>query len=354
MYNDSDEVENIFEEIPSEIEDKAIDIATYKLITYGADFTLSVLVEKLKDKEIIVPKFQRKHVWPPKMSSKLIESFLLGLPVPQIFLYREEETQELLVVDGQQRLNSVLFFFMEEFSKGTPFYLRSVKAKWEGKKYSDLSEPDKRRLKDSILRATIFQQTDPKDNSSVFEVFERLNTGGMSLKEQEIRNCIIRGRINEYLNSLNEYPPWRYLFGKEEPDSRMRDVELILRFFALNEQLRQYAKPMKEFLTNFMRLKRHISKSEQERYSKTFKETMDFIFEKIGPSAFKVKAGINVAVFDSISVALARVNKKDLSDTEKRYGNLLKKPVFLEAVSEHTTDKDKINQRIKMAIEAFS
>lgn len=99
----NDEEDN-FEEIQSEIDDKETDLAPYKLITYGADYTLQVLAEKLEAEDIIVPPFQRKYIWPLVKASKLIESFLLGLPVPQIFLYKEVDTETLTVVDGQQRL----------------------------------------------------------------------------------------------------------------------------------------------------------------------------------------------------------------------------------------------------------
>jgi uncharacterized protein with ParB-like and HNH nuclease domain len=354
MANERTEDEELFEEIPSEEEDKEIDIASYKINTYGADYTLKGLSEKYEEDEIVIPPFQRKYVWPPKKASKLVESFLLGLPVPQIFLYKEEETQDLLVVDGQQRLKTIHYFLKGKFPDGNDFFLRSVKPKWEGKKFEDLIEPDKRRFKDSVLRTTIFQQTDPKDNSSIFEIFERLNTGGMALKEQEIRNCIVRGEINKFLIELNEYSNWRILFGKEDPDTRMRDVELILRFLAIYENLEKYSKPMKEFLTDYMRSKKNINEVDKEKYSSLFKQTMDLILNNIGPSAFKIRGGINVAVFDSISVALAKINNPSILNLRSKHDVLIKNPSFIECVSKATTDKEKVRRRIDIAIETFS
>lgn len=353
MTEDNNEDE-IFEKIPSEEEDKEMDIASYKIISYGADYTLDGLSDKYADGEIIVPPFQRKYVWPQKKASKLVESFLLGLPVPQIFLYKEEETQDLLVVDGQQRLKTIHYFLKGEFPDDSEFFLRSVKQKWEGKKFEDLSEPDKRRFKNSVLRATIFQQTDPKDNSSIFEIFERLNTGGMALKEQEIRNCIVRGEINKFLNELNKYPNWRTLYGKNEPDTRMRDVELILRFLALYENLEEYSKPMKEFLTDYMRKNKNISQTNKDKLSNIFKPTMDMILFNIGPSAFKLKAGINVAVFDSISVALANIEDEKSENLRDKKMILIENPSYLESVSKATTDKERVKRRIDIATEIFS
>lgn len=350
------EDDNVFEVLESEIEDKEIDSATYKITTYGADFTLEVYHNKIEDLEIVVPPFQRKYVWPPIKASKLIESFLLGLPVPQVFLYKEEEDQDLLVVDGQQRLRTVNYFFKEKFEDGSDFYLRNVKQRWEGKKYGDLTEPDKRRLKNSILRATIFQQTDPKekDKTSIIEIFERLNTGGMALTQQEVRNCVIRGGINEFLKELNKNKSWRKLFGKPQLDARMRDVEMVLRFLALYINYDKYKKPMKDFITQFMNENRNLGESERARLSTLFDDVMTVINEDIGPRAFRLKGGINVALFDSISVALAKIGKNKLKHVKANYDNLVKNEAYIEAISSATTDNDRVKSRIKIAIETFS
>ena len=305
--NDTQEDQIDLEKIPSEQEDLDIDNASYKIKTYGADFTIEILSKKFDSDEIIVPPFQRRYVWSPKKASRLIESFLLGLPVPQVFLYREEENQNLLVVDGQQRLKTINYFIREKFGEGAEFYLRGVKPEWEGKKYSTLTEPDRRRFNNYILRATIFEQVDPKDHSSIFEIFERLNTGGMPLNEQEIRRCVIRGNINSFIDELNLYPNWRKLLKKSNPDARMKDLEMILRFFSLWQNWKEYKKPMKDFITEFMRNKKDINTKEQKKYSQIFKNVVDKTYNDVGVDVFRLKAGINIAVFDSIMVALALI-----------------------------------------------
>jgi uncharacterized protein with ParB-like and HNH nuclease domain len=144
------------ETILSEEKDQDLDVASYKINTYGTDFTVEILALKVKDNEIIIPPFQRRYVWTPKKASKLIESFLLGLPVPQIFLYRQETTQDLMVVDGQQRLRTIHYFLRGTFEDSSPFRLTSVRQEWEGKSYSELTEQDKRKLKNSILEHFAF------------------------------------------------------------------------------------------------------------------------------------------------------------------------------------------------------
>lgn len=342
------------ENIPSEEKDQDVDIASYKINTYGTDFTVEILSLKVKDREIIIPPFQRRYVWTPKKASKLIESFLLGLPVPQVFLYRQDKTQDLMVVDGQQRLRTINYFLRGTYEDNSVFRLTGVKQEWEGKSYIDLSEQDKRKLKNSILRATIFEQTDPQDHSSVFEIFERLNTGGMALTLQEIRNCVINGSINKFLEDLNQHPSWRTLLNKPSPDSRMKDIEMMLRFFALKEGWATYKKPMKDFISDFMRANKNPDDEERARLSTTFINTTNFILDQIGQKSFRLKSGLNVALFDALMVAVAEVGPSKIKNAKSRYDKLIANEAFQQAVSESTTNLDKVQGRIKMAIATLS
>lgn len=339
-----------FEEVESEEEDKEEDSATYRINTYGADFTLQTLVEKIKDKDITLPPFQRKYVWKKIQASKLIESFLLGLPVPQIFLYRSEKSESLLVVDGQQRLKTIEFFWKGIFWDDTPFRLIGVKTQWEGKTYTELPEPDKKRLKNSVLRATIFEQVEPEDNKSIFEIFERLNTGGILLNAQEIRNCVIRGKINKFLEELNKYPNWRRLLGKDHPDLRMNDIEMILRFFSLFYGWEKYKRPMKDFIRSFMENNKNLDEKKQEELAKLFKETTDIVISEIGERAFFHKRGINISLFDSIYVALATLKNNRAQDLRESYELLKTNPTYQGNISKSTTDIDRVQGRIKLAI----
>jgi hypothetical protein len=224
--------------ISSEREDERSEIAPYRIVAYPADYTLEGLHQKWKAKDIEIPTLQRHYVWTLLQASRLIESFLL---VPGIFFYKAKDTEKPLVIDGQQRLRSVFAYFegkMPESNK--PFALKGVKDVWEDKSFTELSKQEQMRLRDSVLRATIVDQLDPKDNSSIFHIFERLNTGGTSLKPQEVRNCIYSGPFNDLLPKLNRDSTWRRLMRAKQPDKRMRDVELILRFLALFEWRQRY------------------------------------------------------------------------------------------------------------------
>ena len=339
----------VIESIRSEAEDEESDLAPYKIVSYPADFTLQVLHEKWKTNEIIIPRFQRQYVWTLSQASRLIESFLLGLPVPGIFFYKDKETQRLLVVDGQQRLKSIFGFFEGQFPDSQqPFALRAVHPEWDGRSYQGLSEAYQIRLRDSVLRATIIDQLDPSDNSSVFHIFERLNTGGTILKPQEVRNCIYQGPFNDLLIELNGNAAWRELFGAQQPDRRMRDVELILRFLALFESGDQYAKPMKDFLSSFMRTFKDAKPAKLKQFEQLFLTTTQRVTTTLGEKPFNIRAGLNAAVFDSVMVAFAS-HSDTASDIAKRYKKLLSNDAYQAYVSTGTTDVDVVKNRIKLA-----
>lgn len=186
-----------------------------------SDPTLELLSQQISRGDIIIPFYQRKYVWKIEQASRLVESFLMGLPVPQVFLYVNVEDQ-LEVIDGQQRLMSVKYFFDglfgEEDDKGRKqvFKLKglSERSEYNGKTFSDLPPRDQRKLRNSTLRAINIKQLKPSLRSdSVFHIFERLNTGGTQLKPQEVRNAVYRGNIVTKLGQLNETPGWRGILG---------------------------------------------------------------------------------------------------------------------------------------------
>ncbi len=349
------ETELELEDIDSESDDLDIDNAPYEIRTLGADFSLELYSQKISTSEINVPDFQRRYVWNQKKASKLIESFLLGLPVPQVFLYQESSKRDLLVVDGQQRLMSTHFFLNGTFIDGsTPFRLKGVKPKWEGKTFNELEESDKRKFKNYILRATIFEQIDPADNKSVYEIFERLNTGGMPLTEQEVRNCVNHGEINIFLERLNKNDNWRALLGKIEPDRRMKDIELILRFFSLVKDWLTYKKPMKDFISLYMQEKVNLLETEQNELELLFNNTTNFINSNMGRAAFRLAGGrLNVAILDSVMTSVAIVGPENISNFKEKIDLLKTTPAYIDYVSKSTTDDDSVKGRIKMAVAAL-
>jgi hypothetical protein len=150
-----------------EISDRDV---VYDINTFGADFTVDGLIKRFDRGDIFVPDFQRNYVWSWPQASKFIESILLGLPIPSIFLYREERSQNHLIVDGLQRLTTLHAFNRGRFTHNDRvFRLRDVKPRFNNKTIDQLDPEDSRRFEDAVIHAMIIQQMSPdNDNSSVF------------------------------------------------------------------------------------------------------------------------------------------------------------------------------------------
>jgi len=231
------------------------------------------------------------------------------------------------------------------------FRLKNVNSSLEGKTFAELNSADQLKLKDSVLRATIVDQIDPQDDTSIFHIFERLNTGGTSLTPQEIRNCMYHGLLNDLFLRLNHNNDWRQLLGKKTPDNRLRDIELMLRFIALYYNHSSYAKPLKDFLSRFMNSNRFGNMIPLKEIETLFCKVVKVVLSSIGPKPFNIKAGLNAAVFDSVMVSFAEHVEKIPKDIKKRFERLKSDTEYLIVVSKSTTDDDVVRNRIKLANE---
>jgi len=316
---------------------------------YPADNTLQLYHEKYKKEQLIIPKFQRAYVWDLSRASKLIESFLSGLPVPAVFLYQERKSKNLLVIDGHQRIMTAIRFFEERFGERA-FRLKNVSSRWEGKAFSDLAKPDQNELMDTVLRAIIVQQLDPSDDTSIYKIFARLNTGGMNLNAMEIRKCLDHGEYYDLLEELNLHGAWREIIGLTQPDKRLKDVELILRYLALEEEGEYYVKPMKGFLDNFLkRKKREATQTEMNIARERFKRTTTFVCENLGPKPFHLRGRLNYAVMDSTMVFATRAAEMAIAGFSGRYAMLKDNPEYIECVTKNTSDENTVRQRFDIA-----
>lgn len=348
-----------FDDPASELDDRQSSPPSYEIATYPADYTLEVLSSQWKSKELYIPPFQRGFVWNQTQASKLIESFLVGLPVPSIFLYTERSSERSMVVDGQQRLRSIFYYFDGYFGEASPQGKRAIfrlkglneNSPYYNKTYSDLLDQDEgaaRRLKNSVLRAFVIRQLNPNDDTSVFHIFERLNTGGTLLHNQEVRNAVCSGPFNELLHRLNGIPDWRAILGKPRTDSRMRDVELILRFFALLHAADRYQKPMKDFMSKYMRTHAQAGTDLIEQFEIEFTQTVNTVIENLGAKPFHLYAGFNSSAFDSVFCAVARNLDKDQSELAGRWGALKKSPGLELLVRGGTTDVEQVTSRLTL------
>jgi len=327
--------------------------ARYDLLTYPADWTLEVLHSKWTKGEIRAAEMQRRYVWQLPQASKLIESFLLGLPVPPLYLYQSPTAKPLEVIDGLQRLKTVCDFldgyFGEETASGARRVFRLQLAKpsrWASCKFDELGGEDMDQLKNSVLRTFIMRQITPNDNTSIFHVFERLNTGGTLLLPQEVRNCVYAGPFNEDLKKANKYEPWRDTLGLRAPHKRLKDVELLLRFLALYERSANYSRPMKTFLSDYMGEHRERGLSKELR--RVLTTTCDRVIEALGNRPFHLPR-FNAAALDAVMVAFARHPASPLGDIKAKYTRLCRDRDFRKAIGPGTTDEQNVRDRMQRA-----
>lgn len=302
-----------------EMDDSYTDEDLFKISSWGADLSFRELIARYDDNELVKPELQRHYVWDRVEASRFIDSVLLGLPVPSIFLAKTKD-EKLLIIDGYQRLMTVRDFVKGVFSDDNSQFVLSnskkIHERWRGKSFAQLEEQDKRKIRNTTIHAIIFMQQHPSPgDTSLYQIFERINTSGRSLLPQEIRNCVYQGPLNTLLISLNETEKWRDLLGLPRRDSRMRDLELILRFFALSDphilesEDAPYNISLKKYLNEYMG--KHNTEKDVSYFQKQFNETLDFVHRAFGDTAFhnvspsdpnKFLPNISSTVFDSIMV----------------------------------------------------
>jgi hypothetical protein len=279
-----------FDDTESESDaDDGRDISPRRVFADQGDPEVESLYGKYKRGRLIVrPEFQRQFVWDTAKSSRLIESALLDIPLPVIYLSEEQDGREF-VIDGQQRLTAFFSFLDGKFpDDDKEFRLSGIKVfrDLERKSFKDLTEDIQDKIRYCKIRTITFRKE--SDHNLKYEVFERLNTGAVSLNEQELRNCVYRGPYNGLLKDLARDGDFAYLLGLKSPDNRMKDIELVLRFAAFyHSTYLKYKPPMKNFLNNEMQEHQNISKEKADELRHAFKNAVGIIRSLLDTHAFK-------------------------------------------------------------------
>lgn len=290
MNEEAKELNELEFEQPLEEEIESIEVPSTKrrVYTEQGDPEIESLYGKYKrGKLVIQPDFQRHFVWDAKKSSRLIESALLDIPLPVIYLSEEKDGKEY-VIDGQQRLTAFFSFIDGQFPDGRDFKLTGLKIFTElnRKSFKEINEELQDKIRYCKIRTITFRRESEADLK--FEIFERLNTGAVSLNDQELRNCIYRGPYNELLKELSKDTDFMYLLGLKKPDKRMKDIELVLRFAAFYHfTYLNYKPPMRKFLNNDMEKYQYISDVEAIELKNAFKNAVTIIKSLLDNHAFK-------------------------------------------------------------------
>jgi hypothetical protein len=340
-------------DVEKEEDDESVAM-TYDIATYPSDYTLSGISQMWADGDISIPNYQREFVWSIKQSSLLIDSFLCGLPVPPVFFYIDEKNRNL-VIDGQQRILSVVFFMEGYFGKESTHGRRQVfrlsglgeRSPYENKKFIELDDSDQRKLKQSVLRAVNIRQLNPVgESTSAYHIFERLNTGGTPLKPQEIRNCVFMGKFSEQLKEANKDKNWRKIVGKPLIDKHQKDIELLLRIFALVGADEKYEKPMREFLNRAMKKHESGDTTKTKKFFAAFPKVAKEIIDVLGEEPFHLRGPLNVSALDSVMCVLIENSKfiKNI-DLKSGYSSLVDDDEFISSTKINTTDAKTLQQR---------
>lgn len=246
---------------------------------------IATLLDNYKDGSLDTqPDFQRYEVWTVQKNSRLIESILLDLPIPIIYLAQQQD-ETSIVIDGQQRLMAVFNFVDNKYPlKG----LGPLNNALEGKKFKEILPILQKRIRAAQLTTVeILKESDPLVK---FDLFERLNTGATSLNDQELRNCVYRGRFNEFLKELAALKEFRKnLLHLDKPHKRMTDAELVLRFFAFWDQtyMKHPDKKTAEFLNTQMELGEHWNQKKYAKARAAFKQAVGSVWTVFGERSFK-------------------------------------------------------------------
>lgn len=378
-----------FEAEKDETDDEEFSVKEYDVTAVPNDFNIRTIFDFVDSGVVSIPGFQRNYVWDQKRASKLIESLLIGLPIPQIFLY-EESRNKFSVIDGQQRLMSIYYFKKKRFPRmerraalrkiavdtGTipaeilgddnyflnfnlqlPARLPSQTNRFDKLNYDTLGEYqstfDLRTVRNIVIR----QNTPEDDDSSIYEIFNRLNSGGINLTPQEIRVSLYHSKFYTMLDRINQQPVWRKLIGQEETDLHVKDVEILLRAFAMLWYGADYKPSMTRFLNMSSRRFKFL-KDEDIAYCEQLFLSFLTACDQLDGRSFISKYGtrFNISTFEAVFVALTQdpFSKRELVAKKINTANLetlQTDPSFVGATQTATASSSNVALRKKRATE---
>ena len=338
-----------------------------RITTQPYDLSIQTLSEQWEQKTLVIPEMQREYVWDNGRASRLVESLLLNIPVPPVY-FAERSDAVFEIVDGHQRVRSIVRYLNNEFA------LTGVQilTEYSKNRFHQLPSKEQRFLKTRSLRAVVIgAESHP---NMKFEVFERLNTGGIALNPQELRNSLFRGPLNDLLHELTkECGAFRSVIGTKRPRRRMIDQELVLRWLAFRDSLSNYRPPLKRFLNDYMRAHQEAETQWLRVRAEHFADTMQRIDETLGPRAFRLfgedgkwlrdgegrplPRGVIRALFDAQGTAFAWTDDPQLNDLSQEVVRAISHELAMDdlqdAVRRATGDRSRIRLRIARIVRAL-
>lgn len=366
--------------------DDSYPIDEFDLVSSPNDFNIKTLVDFIDSGVVTIPGFQRNFIWDVKRASRLIESIIVGLPVPQIFLY-EQKGNDYLVIDGQQRLMSIYYFvkgrfprkeqlatlqlnlkersaipsqllhkdeYFTDFRLNLPESVPGRQNRFHRLDYSNLDDQSSFDLR--TIRHIIVRQVGPRGDHAMYEIFNRLNSGGVNLTPQEIRRCTFDSTFYDMLYRTNTKGEWRQLVGRVVPDIHMRDVEILLRGFAMLISEESYRPSMVKFLNTFSQKAISFNQAKLEQLDALLESFLKSC-EDLPSHAFHSTPGrFSPMIFESVFVAACKrsynkdrpvkgkINLQSLQDLKDDLA-------FRAATQSQTTSLANVRRRLERASE---
>ena len=358
--------ENNYNVDPEENAEDLANPTSRKLYIDKSDRSLSDLFRMISENQLdLQPDFQRNYVWTNKKASKFIESLLLGIPIPTIFLAEDKSEDAIYeVVDGQQRLTSIKKFFDDKL-KLTGLVTLSD---FNNKKFTDLDEKYQRLLKNSRTLSVVIIKNE-SDPTIKFDIFQRINEGAIKLSSQELRNVIYRGKMIDTISNLSKETSFKQIFNQESMTVKKKiDEEFILRMIAMNEFVLdntdklslsdKYRGSLSTAMNSFLEDYRNDNDKAAEVFN-LFEKTIDIIISVFGKDTFcmpldenyEVSKNKNRTLAEFMYIVFSRIKVNNLSKEkvkQKFYDVVYKNSNIFRAATGNT---ENVRRRINLASE---
>ena len=366
MNNDQKTPEEELRELEENeaFEDNNADLPPNDIVAFNELRSCSDLVRMYKTEQLeIQPDFQRDIVWKKPAQTRFIDSLVKQLPIPSICISLDYKTNKRLVIDGLQRMQSIINFLDEENENWRLSKLDDIDEKISGKTISTIKSKYPKiydRVENLTIPVTVLRCDYSKKSHMkyLFTIFHRLNTGGLKLNNQEIRNCIFNGPFNRLLKTEVIYENFRNLLDLEK-DKTYRFIyeELILRFFAFYDWLEKYNGKLSAFLNDYMNEYKEADKTFISKKKHLFERVVDLLYIRILDS--KKLPHISKATTEGIMMGIAKnINELEAlpNETLKSYYQKLRNDDLysIENLKEGLSQKEKVLKRLNRAIKIFN
>ena len=346
------------------------------LVVYSRDWTVETIYNQIKQKNInLIPKFQRRNAWNDDKKTRLIESLITGMPVPEVvFAEHPEKKRSFIVIDGKQRLltiagfmNPALEYWKKPALKGAQL---TVRRDLDGLTYNRMESEsayadELREFLNADMRCTVVSNYESPE--ILYNIFYRLNTGSVPLSSQELRQALNRGLFSDYLMEItDELQPIHRVLKRNESDPRLRDIEMILIFIAFVMFGEEYDGKLQRFLDEKMKyMNKNWTKysGEVKQVYSDFNRAIEKMEAILGSTSIgrvyppgKWGGRFNKALFEVEAYYFMHLKEEDINGKEEQFKSELEKfceesTLFRESIRTSTTDLERYVNRYELFCE---